>query len=338
MIGITMGCPAGIGPEIILRYFSAKTAGAQNIPVVLGDLGILEKCSRDLALDVPCISWKPGTPLPSDALPVITLSALNPEALHWGHPTRDTALAMVSYIHEAVHLIEQGVLDGMATCPISKSAMQTAGHLYPGHTEMLAELTGTQDYAMMMAGNRLRVTLVTIHCPFRQVADILSRQSIAKLIRITHKALVRDFAIHTPRIAVAALNPHAGENGLFGDEEALIIGPAISEARDHGIIVDGPFPPDTVFFKAAAGNYDAVVCMYHDQGLIPFKLLHFSDGVNVTLGLPIVRTSVDHGTAYDIAGRGVADSASLVAAVELAGKICYNRQMDSNCRHNEIDL
>ncbi len=330
MIGITMGCPAGIGPEIILRYFAGKSPESQNIPVILGDLSILEKCSRELGLDVACIPWKPGDPLPSGALPVIACSALTPETLHWGHPNRETALAMVSYIREAVHLIGQGILDGMATCPISKSAMQAAGYLYPGHTEMLAELTGTQDYAMMMAGSRLRVTLVTIHCPLREVAGVLSRQTIAKLIRITHKALVTDFAIPGPRIAVAGLNPHAGENGLFGDEEILLIQPAIREAQNEGIAVDGPFPPDTVFFKAANGNYDAVVCMYHDQGLIPFKLVHFSDGVNVTLGLSIVRTSVDHGTAYDIAGRGVADPASLAAAVELAGRISANRKMGTN--------
>lgn len=330
-----MGCPAGIGPEIILRYFAARPAGSRVTPVVIGDLGILLQCCRELGFDVSLAAWEAGDPLPDNALPVVACSALAPETLHWGQPNRDTAQAMVSYIRKAVQLIEHGVLDGMATCPISKSAMQAAGYLYPGHTEMLAELTGSRDYAMMMAGSRLRVTLVTIHCPLRRVAETLSRSSIARLIRITHQALVTDFALPAPRIAVAALNPHGGESGLFGDEESLAILPAIREAQAEGIAVEGPFPPDTVFYKAAGGGYDAVVCMYHDQGLIPFKLLHFSDGVNVTLGLPIIRTSVDHGTAYDIAGRGVADHASLAAAVELAAMISENRKKRRASEQNE---
>jgi 4-hydroxythreonine-4-phosphate dehydrogenase len=325
-----MGCPAGIGPEIILRYFSARAGQSQIQPVVIGDIGILDKCSGELGLDIRCVSWEAGKPLPAHALPVLSCSSLDPDSLRWGHPDRDTAQAMVDYIRKAVALIEQGVLDGMVTCPISKEAMQAAGHIYPGHTEMLAELTGTKDYAMMLAGDRLRVTLVTIHRPLRQVPDSLSKESIAGLIRITHRALVRDFALPEPRIAVAGLNPHAGESGLFGDEEISLIRPAVLEVRGDGISADGPFPPDTVFFKAAAGDYDAVVCMYHDQGLIPFKLLHFSDGVNVTLGLPLVRTSVDHGTAYDIAGKGVADPGSLAAAVELAGIINSNRREFDN--------
>ncbi len=322
-----MGCPAGIGPEIILRYFAARPAGSQVFPIVIGDLGVLEKCRRELELAVRCTAWSPDMPLPDGALPVIASSALDPDRLHWGQPNRETAGAMVSSIKMAVGLIKQGILDGMATCPISKAAMQSAGHLYPGHTEMLAELTATPDYAMMMAGSSLRVVLATIHCPLRQVADNLQRQSLVKLIRLTHRALLTDFSLPTPRIAVAGLNPHAGEGGLFGDEENLTILPAIREAREDGLAIAGPFPPDTVFYQAAKGNYDAVVCMYHDQGLIPFKLLHFSDGVNVTLGLPIVRTSVDHGTAYDIAGRGLADPASLAAAVNLAGMISANRRM-----------
>jgi 4-hydroxythreonine-4-phosphate dehydrogenase len=229
-----------------------------------------------------------------------------------------------------VQLIRRGVIDGMTTCPISKASLQAAGYVYPGHTEMLAELTGTEHYAMMLAGPRLRVTLVTIHCPLSQVAARLTEEAIIDLIRITYRALRTDFALSRPKIAVAGLNPHAGENGLFGDEETNLIQPAINQALKEGITVEGPFPPDTVFFKAATGLYDAVVCMYHDQGLIPFKLLHFSDGVNVTLGLPLVRTSVDHGTAYDIAGKGLADANSLTAAVNLAATISANRKRSDN--------
>jgi 4-hydroxythreonine-4-phosphate dehydrogenase len=325
-----MGCPVGIGPEIILRHAAGRDPASSPNPVVLGDLGVLRRCAGELAIEVECQAWLPGTPLPAKALPVVELSHLDPERLQWGRPGLDTAHAMVSYIRETVQLIRQGVLDGMATCPISKAALQAAGYLYPGHTEMLAELTGTEQYAMMMAGPRLRVTLVTIHCPLSQVAARLTEKAIIDLIRITDRALRSDFALPRPRIAVAGLNPHAGENGLFGDEETTLIQPAISQAQKEGISVEGPLPPDTVFFKAAAGRYDSVICMYHDQGLIPFKLLHFSDGVNITLGLPLVRTSVDHGTAYDIAGKGLADAGSLIAAVNLAATISANRKHSNN--------
>jgi 4-hydroxythreonine-4-phosphate dehydrogenase len=221
------------------------------------------------------------------------------------------------------------MLDGMATCPISKKALHEAGYTFPGHTEMLAHLTGSPQPVMMMAGPRLRVTLVTIHCPLAAVPAQINQASVLRLIRVTHQALITDFSIKNPRIAVAGLNPHGGEQGLFGNEEELLIAPAIEMARREGIEAQGPFPPDSVFLKAAAGDYDAVVCMYHDQGLIPFKLLHFSDGVNVTLGLSVVRTSVDHGTAYDIAGRGIADPQSLAASVELAGTIARNRRQNA---------
>jgi len=327
ILGITMGCPTGIGPEIILRYFADRSDQSLVQPVVIGDIGVLEKCSAELGLDVHCQLWSAGSPLPTGVLPVLSCSDLKPQSLRWGRPTQETARAMVGYIKKAVDLIGQGILDGMVTCPISKEAMQSAGFNYPGHTEMLAELTGTQNFAMMLAGKRLRVTLVTIHCPLSQVAGSLRKELIIGLIRITHQALIMDFALANPRIAVAGLNPHAGEKGLFGNEEISIIEPAVLEMRNDGIKVYGPFPPDTVFFKAAAGDYDAVVCMYHDQGLIPFKLLHFSDGVNVTLGLPLVRTSVDHGTAYDIAGKGIADPGSLSAAIDLSGPISRNRKL-----------
>ncbi len=325
-----MGCPVGIGPEIILRHAAGRDPESSPIPVILGDLGVLRKCAGELAIELECQAWLPGMPLPAKALPVVELSHLDPERLQWGRPDRDTAHAMVSYIREGVQLIRRGVIDGMTTCPISKASLQAAGYVYPGHTEMLAELTGTEHYAMMLAGPRLRVTLVTIHCPLSQVAARLTEEAIIDLIRITDRALRTDFALPRPKIAVAGLNPHAGENGLFGDEETNLIQPAINQALKEGITVEGPFPPDTVFFKAASGLYDAVVCMYHDQGLIPFKLLHFSDGVNVTLGLPLVRTSVDHGTAYDIAGKGLADANSLTAAVNLAATISANRKRSDN--------
>jgi 4-hydroxythreonine-4-phosphate dehydrogenase len=320
-----MGCPAGIGPEIILRYFAGTRSSASVQPVVLGDRAVLEKCSADLKLPAPCVPWEPGSPLPAWGIPVVELSAFRPEDIEWGRPNRATGMAMAHYIEAGVQLARQGILQGIATCPISKNSLNDAGYHFPGHTEMLASLTNTTNFAMMMAGSTLKVTLVTIHCPLRQVADDLTIDAVYNMIRTTHQALTTDFAIDGPRIAVAGLNPHGGENELFGNEERQIIGPAVELARTDNMNASGPHPPDTVFFKAASGAFDAVVCMYHDQGLIPFKLLHFDDGVNITLGLPIVRTSVDHGTAYDIAGRGLASHRSLEEAVRLAVVISRNR-------------
>lgn len=325
-IGITMGCPAGIGPEIILRHYNTITPNENTQTVIIGDAGVLQKCGRELGLPADCKTWLPGEPIPKNGIPIYNVSTLALQEHQWGIPNTASALAMAEYIFEAVRLLKDGVIDGMATSPISKSALHKAGYNYPGHTEMLVDLTDSSNYTMMMAGKTLRVTLATIHCSLASVSALLTIPSIFNLISITHNALKIDFGIKNPRIAVAGLNPHSSEDGLFGDEEENVIIPAIDQARSQGFNIKGPYPPDTVFFKAAAGQFDAVVCMYHDQGLIPFKLLHFEDGVNVTLGLPIVRTSVDHGTAYDIAGKGVADSSSLAAAVQLAATISNNRK------------
>ncbi|MDK9709335.1 MAG: 4-hydroxythreonine-4-phosphate dehydrogenase PdxA [Desulforhopalus sp.] len=320
-----MGCPVGIGPEIIVRYFAENAQPAGFQPVVIGDRGVLTRVANQLGLPSHFVAWQPENPLPTWGIPVIQVADLAANDLVWGCPTLATGHAMAGYIEHAVALAQQGILQGIATCPISKFSLQNAGYCFPGHTEMLASLTKTSNYAMMMAGKRLKVTLVTIHRPLRDVAADLTIDTIQRLIRITHSALMTDFAISQPRIAVAGLNPHAGEGGIFGDEETLLIAPAIALSKREGVNVNGPFPPDTVFFKASAGNFDAVVAMYHDQGLIPFKMLHFEDGVNVTLGLPIVRTSVDHGTAYDIAGKGLAQHASLAEAIRLAATIATNR-------------
>ena len=243
-----------------------------------------------------------------------------------GSPIVEGGKAMVEYIFKAVEMIKKGELNAMATCPISKVLMHQAGHKYDGHTQLISHLTDTDEYVMMLAGERLRVSLVTIHCSLKEVPALLSKDMVYKTIAITARALREDFGVENARLAVAALNPHAGESGLFGSEEEEIIGPAIKMARDEGFHVAGPFPADTLFHKAASGQFDAVVAMYHDQGLIPLKLLHFSDAVNVTLGLPIIRTSVDHGTAYDIAGTGQADASSLKEAIKLAAMMVRNRQ------------
>lgn len=325
VIGITMGCPVGIGPEIIVRFFSESDDFGDYLPVVIGDEGVLTRCARELGIDVKIAGWEPSRPVKTGMMNVLSLSSLKP-ALEWGQPDLETGKAMGRYIEEAVRLIQDGRLAAMTTCPITKSALNTAGYAFPGHTEMLASLCDADDYAMMMAGDKLRVTLVTIHSRLADVPADITRASVSRLIDITGRALRQDFGLEDPRIAVAGLNPHAGEGGIFGNEEDRIISPAINEAQARGWQVSGPFPPDTVFLKTIAGDFDAVVCMYHDQGLIPFKLVHFSDGVNVTLGLPIVRTSVDHGTAYDIAGKGIADPSSLTAAFGMAAKIALNRK------------
>ena len=233
---------------------------------------------------------------------------------------------MVEYIFRAVEMIQQEDLAAMVTCPISKSLMHRAGHRYDGHTQLIAHLTNADEYVMMLAGERLRVSLVTIHCSLKEVPVLLNKDMVYKTIAVTARALREDLGIENARLAVAALNPHAGESELFGSEERESIGPAIKQARDEGFHVTGPFPADTLFHKAASGSFDAVIAMYHDQGLIPLKLLHFSDAVNVTLGLPIIRTSVDHGTAYDIAGTGQADASSLKEAIKLAAKMVRNRR------------
>lgn len=334
-IGVTMGCPVGIGPEIVLKFMAAPGLDSHGFrPVVVGDPGVLRRCARELKFDVSIIDWQPGEHpdrrTGPGVVPVMKTGALPPldgvDSLRWGEPTLQTGRAMGGYIEEAVRKLRQGVLAAMVTCPISKFALQLGGYRFPGHTEMLAALSAANDYGMMMAGHRLRVSLVTIHTPLSQVAAELSVAEIARVIRLTGRTLQADFGIPWPRLAVAGLNPHAGEGGMFGAEEQELIAPAIRECTGHGWQVVGPLPPDTVFYRAAAGDFDAVICMYHDQGLIPFKMLHFSDGVNVTLGLPIVRTSVDHGTAYDIAGKGVADPASLRAAFAMAAQIVINRQ------------
>lgn len=325
-----MGCPVGIGPEIILKFAANFREQGRFQPVVIGDAGVLRHCAQQLGLSVEIVPWRPGHTTKSGTIMVHQPQyaggvSLLPDDLIWGQPSRATGLAMAACIEEAVRLLKIGDLAAMVTCPITKSALQGAGYDYPGHTEMLAALCQTTDYAMMMAGTSLKVTLVTIHQGLAQVAAALTQEKIFHLLELTGRSLSIDFGLPQPRMAVAGFNPHAGEGGLFGDEEARVIAPAIEQARAKGWQVDGPFPPDTVFQKAVHGHYDAVICMYHDQGLIPFKLLHFEDGVNVTIGLPIVRTSVDHGTAYDIAGQGQANPASLQAAFRMAVEIVENR-------------
>jgi len=322
-VALTMGCPAGIGPEIICKLFGRADMPGAGRTLVIGDQAVLQQAADLLGQQLAIVSWFPGQPVVRGTLPVFQVGALS-SPVRWGQPDSATGKAMGQYITEAVNLIEAGHCSALVTCPISKKSLRDAGYHYPGHTEMLAALTRTTKVRMMLAGPRLKVVLVTIHVPLSQVSGLLTQEEIGDCISMTRSALQKDFAIPAPRIAVAALNPHGGEDAMFGDEEVRIIGPAVAENAKQGD-VSGPWPPDTVFYQAAAGRFDAVIAMYHDQGLIPFKLLHFHDGVNVTLGLPLVRTSVDHGTAYDIAGRNLADPSSLAAALAMAQTIVGNR-------------
>ncbi|MFW6334917.1 MAG: 4-hydroxythreonine-4-phosphate dehydrogenase PdxA, partial [Desulfosalsimonas sp.] len=299
LIGVTMGDPVGIGPEIICKAFSGREIFDHARPLVLGDAGVMGIAAGISGREVEIRKVeKPGD---SDFIPgvvnVLNFSELDTQAHRWGRPDRKTGLAMVRFIEHGADMARSGEIAAIVTCPINKAAMRLAGVEYPGHTEILARRTGTVRYAMMLAGKRLRVVLATIHISLRRVPDFLDTQRIETAIRLTHQALKARFGISEPRIAVAGLNPHAGEEEMFGEEETRIIKPAVSGALAEGINASGPHPPDTVFYHASNDVYDAVICMYHDQGLIAFKMLHFSDGVNTTLGLPIIRTSVDHGTA-----------------------------------------
>ncbi len=314
---ITMGDPTGIGPEIIIKALleGACDQGARPV-VVAGDAGVLVRAAEVLGAEAAVADG--AIVVAGKRLPVRNLSSLPVADIGYGQPDVACGKAMADYIDWAAQRCLSGQAAGMVTAPINKKAINDAGIDFPGHTELLAERCGIDKVVMMLAGDKLKVCLVTTHLPLNRVAEVLTTGEIIDTVRITDRSLREQFGIDKPRLAVLAVNPHAGEAGLFGDEEARLIVPAIEAARTEGIAASGPHSADTLFHFAARGDYDAVICMYHDQGLIPLKLLHFEDGVNVTLGLPIIRTSVDHGTAYDLAGTGQASCASLVAAVRMA--------------------
>jgi 4-hydroxythreonine-4-phosphate dehydrogenase len=328
LIAITMGDPAGIGPEIIVKAMGARTIFAHSRPLVLGDEGILSYAARwsKTPVTINRIEEPEKGVFKRGILNLIPLTDLAPEEVPLGAPRSRGGAAAYRYIERGVELTQKGIVDALVTAPISKEALNAAGYPFPGHTELLAHMTGSGDQVMMLAGPTLRVALVTTHLPLREVASALSKERIKRTIEITAQGLKDYWGIQSPQLAVAGLNPHAGEGGIFGSEEQEVIMPAIEECRRGGMAVYGPLSADSLFFHAASGRYDAVVSMYHDQGLIPLKLLHFKDGVNITLGLPIIRTSVDHGTGYDIAGKGVADPTSLINAILLAAKMAIAKK------------
>lgn len=323
IVAVTMGDPVGIGPEIVARALCDPGISRRCRPIVYGNAVRLIQGARcaGVKLDFAAVRSVCDAHRSHGAVPVVDPDRSRDAAeSEWARPTAACGLAMFAYLNAAIDDAMAGRVDAIATGPINKAALHMAGIAYAGHTEILAHRTQTRNYAMMLAGSRLKVVLATIHVPLARVPEILATSTILKVIELTGHGLETRFGISDSRIAVAGLNPHAGEKGLFGNEEENIIRPAIEQAISRGIDASGPHPPDTVFFTASRGSYDAVVAMYHDQGLGPFKMIHFNDGVNTTLGLPIVRTSVDHGTAYDIAGTGRASAESMVAAIAMAAR------------------
>lgn len=315
-IAITMGDPVGIGPEITLRAVRNDRVLAACTPVIIGDASVLARAAQALTKGGVL---KDGEPLPT-VTEIVDLANVDVSAHQWGKVTAEAGKAAAEYIEHAVRLALKGEVKGIVTGPINKEALSLAKVPYPGHTEMLAALTATRDYAMMLAGPTLRVIHVSTHVSLAEAIRRVKADRILKVITMAHATLTNE-GINSPRVAVAALNPHAGEGGLFGDEETSEIMPAIKAAQAQGICATGPHPPDTVFLQASQGRFDVVVAMYHDQGHIPAKLVGFDTSVNVTVGLPVVRTSVDHGTAFDIAGKGIASEASMVEAILYAARL-----------------
>jgi 4-hydroxythreonine-4-phosphate dehydrogenase len=301
-VGITLGDPAGIGPEIVAAALHAAPREWRDRIIVYGDRVPLERGAQSLGVTVPDVELV-GSGVGDKAVP--------------GTPDRVSGAAQVAYLEAAVAAAARGELGAIVTGPISKTWARRAGFEFLGHTEMLAARLGARDVAMMFVGPKLKVALTTVHRPLAEVVSDLSTERVRMVIELVAASMVRDLGVTAPRIGVVGLNPHAGEDGLLGDEDAEIIAPALEEPCPPATLL-GPLVPDAAFRDAVHGRYDALVAMYHDQGLIPVKLIDFDESVNVTLGLPIVRTSPDHGTAYDIAGKGVARPVSMQRAIALA--------------------
>jgi 4-hydroxythreonine-4-phosphate dehydrogenase len=328
LIAITMGDPAGIGAEVSLKALLAAEIYAMCRPLVVGTLGVLEQM-RDVLQ-----SGQHLQPVSSPAEGQYTLGTVDMLNLADEHPgpfalgvaAKENGAAAVAYVEKAIALALAGEVEAIATAPLNKEAMRAAGFPYDGHTELLAVKTGTKVYAMMLASGNFRVFHVSTHVSLRGAIERAKKARVLQVIELAYREIER-MGVAKPHLAVAGLNPHAGEHGLFGDEEMHEIEPAVEEARARGWNVSGPISPDTVFARAKRGDFDGVVAMYHDQGHIPFKMTEFDLGVNVTVGLPIIRTSVDHGTAYDIAGKGVADPKNMLQAIALAADMATRRRL-----------
>ncbi|MBF0538459.1 MAG: 4-hydroxythreonine-4-phosphate dehydrogenase PdxA [Nitrospirae bacterium] len=311
---ITLGDPGGVGPEVAIK---AHGRFADRQIVFVGDTTVVRRALDLLGLKLTLneIASVNEADFQRNVVNVLPLNELDTDVV--SAPTAQGGRASAAYIKRAVEILLKGDAHALVTAPISKEALRLAGVDFSGHTEMLAHLTSTEQYAMMLCGGPLRVILVTIHVPLKDVPSLITTQRVLKTIRLASKAAAM-FKLANPRIAVAGLNPHAGEAGILGMEEDRYILPAIRQAQAEAIAVTGPYPPDTVFHRAYKGELDIIVCMYHDQGLIPLKMIAFDTGVNITIGLPFVRTSPDHGTAFDIAWRGIANCGSMVEAIAMA--------------------
>ncbi|MGE0421410.1 MAG: 4-hydroxythreonine-4-phosphate dehydrogenase PdxA [Reyranellaceae bacterium] len=331
-VAVTMGEPAGIGGELTLKAWRARHAADDAAPFfAIDDPHRLEAAARRLGLAVPVAAIAApdqAAAIFRDSLPVLPQPLAVPSEP--GRPDMRNAQATIDSITRAAHFARAGAASALVTNPVQKKVLQDGGFRHPGHTEYLAELGGgagkPASVVMMLACSALRVVPVTIHVSLRRAIDLLSAELIVEAAHVTVAGLRRDLALASPRLVVAGLNPHAGEDGTMGDEDLRIVRPAVERLRAEGIDVRGPLPPDTMFHAAARATYDVALCMYHDQALIPLKTIDFSGGVNVTLGLPFIRTSPDHGTALDIAGTGRADPTSFLAALDMAGDMARRRR------------
>lgn len=311
-IAVTMGDPAGIGPEVVLKALADASLKDICRPVIVGDLSHLRRTNESISV---------GAHL--EAIDVIDLKNVGND-IAFGTETGDTGRASAEYIEKAVELWRAGEIDAVSTAPISKNAIKMGGYDFPGHTEFLAELTGTEKFAMSFFAERLRVVLLSTHVSLLDAIARVKAEKLVDLIRFSHREVSKLLG-KDARVAVAGLNPHASEGGMFGSEEAAEMVPAIEQCRSDGIDVSGPYSPDTIFLRGFKGEFDLVVACYHDQATIAVKSLSFGSSVNVTLGLPLIRTSVDHGTAFDIAGKGLAEHSSMTAAIKLAAQLGQKR-------------
>ncbi len=326
IIGITMGDAAGVGPEIILKSFEHNVVHESSRSFVIGDASILERAKNftNSTKTIHRIENASEAKFEKDVIDILDLGLLTND-LPIGKVSPEAGNAAFQYLAKAIKLANEGEIDAICTAPLNKEALQKGGHMYPGHTEILAELTGTKDYSMMLSAPNLKVIHVTTHVGIVDAIQMITPERVLHVIQLAHSTLTKA-GIPNPKIAVCGINPHAGENGLFGygEEEEKVI-PAVEKAIEEGIDVQGPLPADTLFFRTVRGDFDIVVAMYHDQGHGPVKVLGLEAGVNITVGLPIIRTSVDHGTAFDIAGTGVADENSLVEALRQAVELAPKR-------------
>jgi 4-hydroxythreonine-4-phosphate dehydrogenase len=329
-----MGDPAGIGPEVVLKAVAEDEVRRICVPVIIGDAQALAHTARTLDLQSGYDIVRIGETFPDQFSEPIIYHLDNISGyIEPGIESGAAGKAAAGYIEAAVELCAAGSIDAMATAPINKRALFLGGYSFPGHTEFLAHLTGAEEYAMAFVAANLRIVLLSTHVPLAEAIRMVERDRLVRVINLTNRELQR-WGLERPKLAVAALNPHGAEGGLFGVEEASEMMPAIEACRIDDINVQGPFSADTVFLRASRGEFDAVVACYHDQAMIPVKCLSFGEAVNVTLGLPFIRTSVDHGTAFDIAGKGLAEHSSMVAAIKLAAEL--STQAGESCRAVEV--